>query len=353
MNGDLAFAKRLQAELPREAFRPQPWRAWLAVPLLAFIAASLWFLLRGALPWYAALPLAVLLGNAYGSLGFLAHETLHGSVTKSHFVQNVIGYLAFAPFCFSPTLWRVWHNQVHHVNTNVPDVDPDSYGTLTRFQKVPLAKFQFKSGVGSGHWITLLFFFYRFTYHAQIVLWVISRKYPQLFRALPRGRAVAESLALFCFWIGLGVWAGPKGALFGVVIPIAVGNAILMSYIATNHFLRPLTEVDEPVDNSMSVTVPRWVDALHLNFSHHVEHHYFPSMNPRFAPLVRKALQKHAPDRYLAPAHWKAILWLYKTPRVYKDAQTLIDPYRNREVGIPDVERALRDKSYEAAPQPA
>jgi fatty acid desaturase len=319
------------------------------VPLVVFIAVSLRLLLAGSLPWYAALSLAILLGSAYGSLGFLAHETLHGSVTKNRFVQNLIGYPAFAPFCFTPVLWRVWHNQVHHVHTNEPDIDPDSYGTLTRFRKVPLAKFQFKTGVGSGHWITLFFFFYRFSYHAQIVLWIISRKYPKLFQALPRRRAIAESLALFAFWIGLAAWAGFPEALFGIVVPIAVANAILMSYIATNHFLRPLAEVDEPVDNSMSVTVPRWVDLIHLNFSHHVEHHYFPGMNPRFAPLVRKALLKHAPDRYLAPPHWKAVLWLYRTPRVYKDAVTLVDPYRRREVAIPDVEREL----HAATPQPA
>jgi fatty acid desaturase len=343
MNGDWTLTQRLQAELPKEAFRPQPWRAWLAVPLVLIIAFCLWTLLTNALPWYAALPLALLLGNAYGILGFLAHETLHGAVTKTRWIQNSIGYLAFAPFCFTPTLWRVWHNQVHHVHTNEPDIDPDSYGTLTRFQKVPLAKFQFKTGIGSGNLLTAFFFFYRFTYHAQIVLWVISRKYAKLFHALPRKRAVVESFLLFAFWIGLAVWAGPWGALFGVVIPIAVGNCILMSYIATNHFLRPLADVDEPVDNSMSVTVPKIVDFFHLNFSHHVEHHYFPTMSARFAPLVRKALLKHVPDRYLAPPHWKAILWLYKTPRVYKDAKTLIDPYRHREVPIPEVEHILHD----------
>lgn len=343
MNGTLDLAEKLRAELPKEAFRPQPLRAWLAVPLVAVIVSCLYLLLTDRLAWYWALPVSLILGNTYGTLGFLAHETLHGAVTKKRWVQNVIGYLAFAPYSFTPTLWRVWHNQVHHVHTNEPDIDPDSYGTLTRFQKVPLAKFQFKTGVGSGNFLTVFFFFYRFTYHAQIVLWVISKKYAKLFHALPRKRAIAESVFLFAFWIGLAVWAGPKGALFGVVIPIAVGNFILMSYIATNHFLRPLVDVDEPVDNSMSVTVPRIVDLLHLNFSHHVEHHYFPTMSARFAPLVRKAILKHAPDRYLAPPHWKAILWLYKTPRVYKDAQTLIDPYKHREVPIPEVEHVLHD----------
>lgn len=334
---EMALMDRLRSELPKEAFQRQPWRALIAIPLMSVIASLLFLLLTRPYPWYAALLGSLVLGGAYGSLGFLGHETLHGSVVKNKFIQNVIGYLAFLPFGFSPTLWRVWHNQIHHVHTNEPDIDPDSYGTLTRFQKIPLAKFQFKTGVGSGHWVTLFFFFYRFTYHAQIVLWVISSKYPKLFEALSKKRAIAESLAAFAFWIALAVWAGPRGALFGVVIPIAIANAILMSYIATNHFLRPLVDEDEPVDNSMSVTVPRWVDFLHLNFSHHVEHHYFPSMNPRFAPLVRKALLKHVPDRYLAPPHWKAVLWLYKTPRVYKDHHTLIDPYRQISVDIDEV----------------
>ena len=37
-------------------------------------------------------------------------------------------------------------------------------------------------------------------------------------------------------------------------------------------------------------------------------------------------------DRYVTPAHWKALAYLYRTPRVYLDATTLCDPDRPDEI---------------------
>ena len=76
----------------------------------------------------------------------------------------------------------------------------------------------------------------------------------------------------------------------------------------------------------MSVRAWRWIDPLHFHFSHHVEHHLFPKMGSDQAPKVRAWLQQEMPDRYVCPSHVKAGAMLYKPPRVYKDAKTLIDP---------------------------
>src|SRR5262249_34556481 len=229
--------------------------------------------------------------------------------------------LGFFILGFGATLWKVWHNKVHHNMTNLPDLDPDSYGTLERLKKYPIVKFQVITGVGSGHWSSYLFFFYRFTYHAQIVLWVLSKRYKDAFRSLNRQRAMVESLAIFSGWILLGWTLGAKAAVFAILIPMIMANATMMSYVATNHFLRPLVDSYNPLVDSMSVTSPRWIDFLHLNFSHHVEHHFFPSMNWRYTPLVRRSLLDHYGDRYNSPYHWKALYWLFKTPRLYEDKE--------------------------------
>jgi len=348
------FAK-LRSDIPKEAFRPQPLRGWIVlITTLSLIVGVTWLLIHYHPHWYLALAGGLLIGCAYNTLAFLAHDTLHGSTFRSKRMQDAVGILAFAIFGFTGTLWKVWHNKVHHTKTNIPDVDPDSYGTLERFKHMPMAKFQFKTGVGSGSWLTAFFFLYRFTYHSQIVLWVISKKYPQEFKDLNRGRAMAESFLLLAFWVGLGIAFGPWGGLFAIVIPMMVANFIMMSYIATNHFLRPLVENYNPIEDSMSVTSWKWVDVLHLNFSHHIEHHYFPSMNWRFTPLVRASLLKHAPDRYLAPPHWKAVWMLYKTPRLYEDAETLINPYTGKKVKIREVEKQLKEyqEKYELRHHP-
>jgi fatty acid desaturase len=132
-----------------------------------------------------------------------------------------------------------------------------------------------------------------------------------------------------------------------------VTNFIVMSYIATNHFMRPLTETNDPIENSMSVNSPAIVDRLHFNFSHHVEHHLFPTMSGADAPKVRDWLLAHEADRYVCPAHATALAYLYRTPRVYLDAHTLVNPSRRRRrarVDTGDLARVLRSGRRAPAP---
>lgn len=336
---------KMKAEFPPEAFQPQPMSALIDIPCLTIIIAGMWSLIHLSLPWYTALTVAFLMGNAYAMMGFVAHEALHGSVFRSRKLQDLLGYLGFAMFCFSPYFWKFWHNQVHHGHTNRPDLDPDSYGTLERLKRYSLIKFQLKIAIGSGLWSSLFFLFYQFTYHAQVVIWS-SWKFPGFegFKRMNRRRVITESALLALFWIALGAWLGLRFSVYGILVPMMVANFIMMSYIATNHFLRPLSQTDEILVHSMSVRTWKWVDFLHLNFSHHVEHHIFPRMNHRFTPLVREYLVKYVPDRYLAPPHWKALLWLYKTPRLYLDDYTFIDPFTGRTIDINEVEAELRSQ---------
>ncbi|MEK6600829.1 MAG: acyl-CoA desaturase [Candidatus Binatota bacterium] len=344
-----ALVAKMKAELPPEAFQPQPTSALIDIPCLTIIIAGMWALIHLRLPWYAALTVAFFMGNACATMGFLAHEALHGAVFRSRKLQEVLGYLGFFVFCFSPYLWRFWHNQAHHGNTNQPDLDPDSYGTLERFQRVPQLKFQVKTGIGSGHWSSLFFLFYRFTCHALVMIWLASPNLPG-FERMNRRRVIIESAMMASFWIVLGIWGGFQVALFGIVIPMMIANFILMSYISTNHFLRPLTETDESLLNSMSVRTLKWIDILHLNFSHHVEHHIFSRMNHRFTPLVREYLVKYAPDLYVAPPHWKALWYLYKTPRVYLNVHTLIDPFTGRTMDLHELAAELKDQPLAVIP---
>jgi hypothetical protein len=89
--------------------------------------------------------------------------------------------------------------------------------------------------------------------------------------------------------------------------------------------LNPHTEINDPLANSLSVTVPRWVDVLHFNFSYHTEHHLYPGMSAKWAPLVKAELKKQFPDQYHELPMWKAMLFIWKTPRVYHNSTELVD----------------------------
>ena len=99
-----------------------------------------------------------------------------------------------------------------------------------------------------------------------------------------------------------------------------------MGFILTNHGLSPATEINDPLVNALSVTGPRWLEWLTLDFGYHVEHHLFPAMNGRHARRVRDELVRTWPGRYQTMPVFQALRRLHETGRVYKDATTLCDP---------------------------
>lgn len=331
--------RRIREELPADTFEPQPWRALWFLPLTATALGSIATIVVARPPWHFALLLGLVAGQCFASMGFLGHEALHGAIVRPGPLQTFLGYLGFTAMLVGPTLWRTWHNQVHHGRTNRGNSDPDGFGTIERYERAPSTRFVARLAPGSRHWTSVFFFAYWFVFHGQIVLWIQSR-YMRSFERMNRRRAILESALALVLWIIVAVAAGPFLAIFAVVVPLITANALVMSYIATNHFMRPLTEVNDPLENSMSVTTLWALDRLHFNFSHHVEHHLFPKVSGKHLRRVRAWLREHEQDRYVSPPHWKALAYLYRTPRVYLDANTLCDPDRPDEVRADTAELA-------------
>ena len=338
---DKDLARRIRAELPLDAFRIKRTRVLIAIPLIAGIAGLSTMLVSLPLRRYVAIPLAILLGNFYVSLFFFGHEVGHGAVTRSRLLRKILMYLALAVLMISPRLWDVWHNRVHHRYTNRAGHDPDNFGDLDSFFRYPAMAYFINVGPGSGHWLSIIYFPTWLTIFAQGVLWIKSRQL-EGFSRLDRTRAAADSLIMAAIWIALGAWLGAWHAFIVIVIPMMTVNTVALSYISTNHLLRPQVDHGDVLASSMSVTTYRLLDWIHFHFSHHVEHHLFPSLSAKYAPMVKAALCKHAGDRYLAPPRWRALLLLFRTPRVYEGTHTLVDPLRRRRVKLAQIEEALR-----------
>ena len=82
--------------------------------------------------------------------------------------------------------------------------------------------------------------------------------------------------------------------------------------------------------------VVRTGQAIHSEHLHEpsgrwFEHHIYPSMSSRHAPAVRALLRERWPERYQSLPLGKALLRLHRTPRVYKDHYTVVDPDTRRE----------------------
>ena len=145
------------------------------------------------------------------------------------------------------------------------------------------------------------------------------------------GMAIAETVAGVAVWATVAVLVGLVSFLFVFVIPLLVANVIVMSFILTNHALSPRVEINDPLVTGLSVTTPRWLEWITLQFGYHVEHHLFPAMSSRNARTVRALLRKRWPGRYQSMPLWRALGQLHRTARVYKDAVTLVDPRTGRE----------------------
>lgn len=319
------YARQLRRHLPAEIFRPQPRRlAWLPVHLAVIVALAT-YVVGWQPPWYLALACALVIGHSFACLAFLTHEVMHHAVVRNRVAERLVGFCGLLIFCLSPTLWVAWHNQQHHGNTGHPEADPDHFGTLQTWRESAADRAVVDIAPGSRRRRSALFLFFTFTVHSAIVLLSHAQR-DNYFARISRRTVYVETAAMVGFWLVVLYAVGARNFLFVVVLPALVANGVVMSYIATNHFLNSLTAINDPLINSLSVRGPRWVEWLHLQFGYHVEHHIFPTVSARHGRVIRAALIRTYGERYLSLPHVRALRLLYTRPKVHHDHDTLIDP---------------------------
>ncbi|WP_100401435.1 fatty acid desaturase family protein [Bacillus sp. FJAT-42315] len=323
------YAARVAPHLPKKAFKPAPERLWAGlVHLLIVIAGILTISLTDLNVWFYV-PIAVILGSSFASMGLLGHEILHGTVVRKAWIRDLTGGIAFFPLSTGPRLWRKWHNMTHHIHTQDEEKDPDAWPTIEQFAKSPLLKGIYKLPTSLRGFLGMAFLAITFTFHSLRMF----KRFILEFKPNKRVSVWLQLLLPWATWIGLLFLIGPLKWLFAFVIPLLIGNFIVMAYIATNHRLNPMTPVNDPLANSLSVTVPKWVDMLHFNFSYHTEHHLFPGMSSKYYPLVKAELKKRWPERYHEMPMAQALAALYKTPRIYSNQTELVDPFPGTKFG--------------------
>jgi fatty acid desaturase len=231
----------------------------------------------------------------------------------------------FAPFALSQQLWVVWHNRVHHANTQRIGADPDMYPTLENYRSDATNRFSIDNfALGGRRWRGILSLVFGFIVQSKHMLFVAE---PALaMTAKEFRRSVVETLLAIALWVGLAFVIGLVPFLFAYVLPLLIADVVVMGFILTNHGLSPATEINDPLVNCLSVTAPRWLEWLTLDFGYHVEHHVFPGMSGRHARGVRDQLVRNWPERYQTMPLFIALHRLHETGRVYKNANTLCDP---------------------------
>jgi fatty acid desaturase len=328
------YNQEIQAVLPKETFKRNPLRGgWIVVNFAVMYLIGSVVLLETT-PVWAKLLLGIAFGIVSARNTFLAHEILHGAIFKNKTLEKITGFLGFTNCLISPTYWCFWHNKLHHGNTQLLYKDPDAFPTRSVWKKSKFMQKVFKLSPGSGYLRSIFYFFYWFSFQAFInQAWM--RFGNKMWDRLNHKKVTIEFIAQIVI---LGVYLyliGPSHWIYLAVIPFAVQNYTLTSYIFTNHNLCPYTKVNDALINSLTVTNhPVW-EFLHMNFGYHTEHHIFPNMPMSSAKKVNKALKTLYPDKFQELPKARALKLLYTTPRVYKNRTTLVHPETGREVPLP------------------
>jgi fatty acid desaturase len=301
-----AYVARLRERLPEEAFERTPERVLDALPhLLVFLAAaaSPRFLPTWALPF-----VALIAGHSLVCILFIAHDLSHGSVLAPSPLRRLLELLFWGLNLVPVTLWRRVHNDTHHVFTGTTR-DPDRPFLPSERSRATVA-YDWIFYPGRDAWLRWnpLTFVHFLPYVLRNVLaaFLPAERKPAFVPAVPhytlgqRLGIVVDLAVIVALQAGIFRLAGTNWSAYLWVGPVAAfaGLAVLMLYVSTNHFTDPITAEPEPLLGTTSLKVPRWMDLLHGNFSHHVEHHLFPAMSSRHFPLVRAAILAEFPERY-------------------------------------------------------
>ncbi len=334
------YAKKLRPFLPAEAFKSDLNKVVILLINLAILILG-WAIAKHLdrwplylLPLY--LPLALVMGNSVIVLLFSSHDLLHSSAIRNSRLKRIISLLGLAMLWMPPTLWKAVHNREHHNKTNAlsdPDrnylyAQPKTWGKWIQNLFVPSAEVNslwLAIGMASAWGVhTFRNLTSVLLFNSELVSYA-----PAAFKVSAKDRRAIAGEFLVVLTIHLSVLAylqfSPLKLAFSYFLPIGFGYAGIMFYIYTNHMLCRMTSVNDPLVNSLSLKIPKFLDKLHLNFSYHTEHHIFPGINSDYYPIVRELLEIHYPGKMNLLNAGDAWRLLLTTPRHYEDENTFTD----------------------------
>lgn len=344
------YAKKLRPLLPPEAFSPDPNYIWILLINLSILILG-WSMADHLDRWpgYSLLlyiPFALVMGNSVIVSLFSTHNLMHSPPLKNPQVKQALFLLGLTLLWMPPSLWKAVHNREHHKKTNsLQDPDrnylnqqPKNWGKWIQNQFVPSAEVNpIWLTVGMAHSWGM----HAFRNLTSVLLFNNGEtKYPVCSFTVSKEDRQAIWWELFTM-IGLHLSIlifldfHPIKLLLGYFLPIWIGHSGAMFYIYTNHMLCRMTEVNDPLVNSVSLRVPKIFDVLHLNFSYHTEHHIFPGMNSDYYPMVQELLKTHYGDRFNLLDAGKVWQLMLQTPRHYLDENTFTDWTGTKSVPCP------------------
>lgn len=323
------YRQQIRRSLPDEVFHNDA-KSLLWFPVHFGIIGICWWALATHFSWWYAPIASLIVGHSIACMGFLAHDIAHGGGFKSVAIRDLLSGIGFSPLWIGPRLWRRWHNAEHHGHTQIEGVDPDHLFTMEHYQTNPILRLLYRISPVLRNIVIFGSFSFRMTQQQlrMVITYVRSPKITGYEKLV----IVSQLIAAMTAWLGLSALLGSQVLIWGYLLPVLVGNAIAISYIATNHFLNPLADESDVLGSSLTVTLPkglRWLDPWHSYFGAHVAHHLFPQVAGRNCRVIEQKAAELFPERYHSMPLFRALVMLGKTPWIYDNKKDLLDPVRD------------------------
>lgn len=236
--------------------------------------------------WAIPIGLAVsfVVANLIRGLGSVAHDAVHGSVSKNKTISYLVALLCWAPTGMSVTIYQNYHLHHHRITNTYPDVDNF---VVTDYTKNPfLAKL-------------LLLVVYSFGYPIYFMF--------QMFRYLKRlsfSRKIRMNLELIGFWglvVAFGLWAPLHVFAFAFLGPFLLGTMLASITSMIEHYEMPAGE-DSYGSRTYCTRMPllAWV---WNNVPYHTEHHKYPGIPWYNLKTFHEAAYPHYDERVKANVH--------------------------------------------------
>jgi len=252
----------------------------------------------------------ILLGLANGYLSNIGHETAHFAFGKNNIMFHIISFTGH-----DSTWWFNTHNRLHHLETNVPFVDPDIHH-LPYMRHIP-----------QEPWVPLYQYQHIYSY---LVYSMASVRY--FFVPFDPKKKIHALLlcVIFPYYMGFGIWE----SLFRFLVMLITCSYFLALINVINHtndLVQFQVRSKDFFEHQMLTTMNWGSTSMLQNFisgglNNQIEHHLFPSVIsialPYIAPIVKEfAKEKGLPysevDNFFSglSAHHRHLVEMGKNPK--------------------------------------
>ena len=284
-------------------------RRRIIMPMALFFAVAALYLGLVVAILAAPMPLAALFsplcGAVIGVLFIIGHDACHGNLTPSHWLNHIIGRLAFLPSLHSFTAWDLAHNRMHHTYNNLRGWDavwepmsPEDYRLRGSFARAAYRFYRSPAGVPFYYGIMLWA-----PMHSGLAAYIRRRLSPAYFL----------DLVLVLVFLTLQAVAVTKaGAFFGhniaasltlgVLVPFLTWNGLMSAIIFLHHThpaLRWYADLDAwkadrgAIASTAHVRFPWPIGDMILFIMEHSAHHAAPGVPFYNLAAMQRAMAEH------------------------------------------------------------